>query len=582
MEGVNTTNSRGVPRPDRILELWRPNQSRPPSARKLRVESAAAALFLVAATALVLLASSSRTMDAGVLVVMVLTYGFASRVRLYLGAGYAMPNQFVLVPMLYLLPADSVPLIVAGTLAGTAVLDTLLGRAHPERILTAVADAWHVLGGALVFVLAGEPAPELSSWAVLGGALAAQCAVDLVAATAREWAGRGIAPGDVARVILSVYRVDLCLTPIGLAVAIAADGHPYAVLLGVPLLALLAALALDRRTRIQEAVRRGDQLAEQNARLDRTIRRIGESFASKLDRIALINLVLRTAGEALEAHYGRATFGSSAVEWAADSEREPPEIALAAAEHSARRDGRLRVADDGHYAAMAHPITAEEHARAARDMLVIARRDRPFTAAEEGLFGYLAQQAAVAIENVALHDLLQRQATVDELTGLANHRRFRDALDFEFKRMRRTHRPLALVLFDIDDFKAVNDTYGHPQGDRVLQAVAKVLRDACRQTDEPARYGGEELALILPETDLDGGYQVAEAIRQGVEALEVPLDDGGRLQITTSAGVSALDRFTVDPAALIQASDAALYEAKRAGKNRTARGKPPPSLSVPA
>jgi diguanylate cyclase (GGDEF)-like protein len=108
----------------------------------------------------------------------------------------------------------------------------------------------------------------------------------------------------------------------------------------------------------------------------------------------------------------------------------------------------------------------------------------------------------------------------------------------------------------------------------VLQAVAKVLRDACRSTDVPARYGGEELALILPETDLDGGYTIAEAIRRGVEALEVPLDEGHTLRLTISAGVSGLDRFTLDPAALIQASDTALYDAKRAGKNRTVRGKP--------
>jgi diguanylate cyclase (GGDEF)-like protein len=553
------------------LEFWRPYQSRRLTPRELRVEGAAAVLFLAAATVLPIVASSGRSLDVGLTLVIALTYAFASRVRLYLGAGYAMPNQFVLVPMLYLLPPDAVPLVVAGTLAATALLDTLLGRAHPERILTAIADAWHVLGGALVFVLAGEPDPELSSWAVLGGALVAQCAFDLVAATAREWLGRGIAPGDVARVILSVYRVDLCLTPIGLAVAIAAADAPYAVLLGVPLLALLAALAVDRRTRIEEAVRRGDLLAEQNARLDRTIRRIGESFASKPDRTALVDLVLRTAGEALEAQHGRATFGEGSIEWQADGALEPPRIALAAAEHHAARDGHLCIADDGIYAAMAHPVQPTEQDGG---MLCIARRDRPFTAAEQGLFGYLAQQAAVAIENVALHDLLQRQATVDELTGLANHRRFRDALDFEFKRMRRTHRPLALVLFDIDNFKSVNDTYGHPQGDQVLQLVAKVMRDACRSTDHPARYGGEELALILPETDLEGGFTIAEAIRRGVEALEVPLENEQTLRLTISAGVSALDRFTVDPAALIQASDTALYEAKRAGKNRTMRGKP--------
>ncbi len=571
MEGSNSTPDRAGPRAERLLEFWRPYQSRRLTPRELRVEGAAAAGFIAVAVALPLLMDSRRPLNLGLAVVLCLTYAFASRVRLYFGSGYAMPNEFVLVPMLYLLPVDALPALLALTLAGTSVIDSLLRRAHPERILTAVADAWHVVGAALVFLAAGEPGPRLSSWWVLALALAAQFAVDLVAATAREWLGRGISPGDVLRVLLSVYRVDVALVPVGFAVAIAAGPHPYAVLLGTPLLALLAALAIDRRTRIEQAVRRGDQLAEQAARLDRTLRRIGESFASKPDRTALVNLVLRTAGEALEAHHGRVTLAGETIEWQSEPALEPPRIALAAAEHHAGRDGRLRIADDGLYAAMAHPVQPDQQDAGT---LCIARRDRPFTPAEQGLFGYLAQQAAVAIENVALHDQLQRQATVDELTALANHRRFRDALSFEFTRMRRTHRPLALVLFDLDNFKAVNDTYGHPQGDRVLQAVAKVLRDACRSTDVPARYGGEELALILPETDLDGGFTIAEAIRRGVEALAVPLEDGGVLQLTISAGVSALDRFTVDPAALIQASDTALYEAKRAGKNRTVRGKP--------
>ena len=553
------------------MEFWRPYQSRRLSRRELWVHGVAAGGFAVAAVALAVFGTSGRSMNVGLAAVMVLTYAFASRVRLYLGMGYVMPNELVLVPMLYLLPTDAVPLLVAGTLAGACLLDTLLGRAHLERVITAVADTWHVVGAALVFLAAGEPGPQLSSWWVLALALAAQFAIDFVAATTREWLGRRIPPGDVLRIFLDVYRVDVALAPVGFAVAIAAGPHPYAVLLGAPLLALMAVLATDRRTRIEEAVRRGDQLAEQNARLDRTIRRIGESFASKPDRTALVDLVLRTAGEALEAQHGRATFGEGTIEWQAEEALEPPRIALAAAEHHAARDGRLRIADDGVYAAMAHPVQPSEEDGG---MLCIARRDRPFTAAEQGLFGYLAQQAAVAIENVALHDLLQRQATVDELTSLANHRRFRDVLDFEFKRMRRTHRPLALVLFDIDNFKSVNDTYGHPQGDRVLQLVAKVMRDACRSTDHPARYGGEELALVLPETDLEGGFTIAEAIRRGVEALEIPLEDGKSLRLTISAGVSALDRFTVDPAALIQASDTALYEAKRAGKNRTMRGKP--------
>ena len=156
MEGPTSSYSRGGPRADRLLEFWRPYQSRRLSRREIWVQGVAAAAFVVAATALAVIGTSERSMNVGLAAVMVLTYAFASRVRLYLGMGYAMPNQFVLVPMLYLLPADGVPLLVAGTLAGTSVIDSLLGRAHPERILTAVADAWHVLGGALRYVLRGR------------------------------------------------------------------------------------------------------------------------------------------------------------------------------------------------------------------------------------------------------------------------------------------------------------------------------------------------------------------------------------------------------------------------------------------
>jgi diguanylate cyclase (GGDEF)-like protein len=541
------------------------------------VEAVAAAGFVVVAAVLPLVLSSSRSFDPLLALALTLTYALASRVRLYLGAGYAMPNQFALVPMFYLLPVSSLPALTACALVALTGLDCALGRTHPERLLSALADDWYVVGGVLVFAFALEPMPSLSSLWVLAVALAAQCATDLTAATAREWFGRRIPPSEQMRVILSVYRVDLSLTPVGLAVAIAAEHHAYAFLLGVPLLALLAALALDRSKRIEEAVARGEELAEQHARLDRTIRRIGESFASKLDRIALVNLVLRTAGEALEADHGRATTSSGVLEWAADGEGSEAPASLEAAETAARHDGRLQTIQTDGYAAIAMPVTGEELAGIDVDVLSVGRRGRRFTPQEQALFGYLAQQAAVAVENVALHDQLQRQATVDELTGLANHRRFREALENEFKRMRRSHRPLALVLFDIDDFKAINDTHGHPHGDKVLRAVSAVLHDACRSTDEPARYGGEELALVLPETDLEGGFTIAEAIRRGVEALEVPLADGTPVRVTISAGVSALDAATRDPEDLVQASDIALYEAKRAGKNRTVR-----NVSTPA
>jgi diguanylate cyclase (GGDEF)-like protein len=138
--------------------------------------------------------------------------------------------------------------------------------------------------------------------------------------------------------------------------------------------------------------------------------------------------------------------------------------------------------------------------------------------------------------------------------------------------MRRFRRSLALVMVDFDRFKSVNDTYGHQQGDEVLRYVAAAIRDAIRVTDTPARYGGEEMAVILPDTDLDGAFEVAEKIRRAVERLRVPGPGEEVLRVTVSAGVAAVAAQPADPATLIAIADAALYDAKRNGRNRSVRG----------
>jgi diguanylate cyclase (GGDEF)-like protein len=130
-------------------------------------------------------------------------------------------------------------------------------------------------------------------------------------------------------------------------------------------------------------------------------------------------------------------------------------------------------------------------------------------------------------------------------------------------------------MLDLDDLKQINDTFGHPQGDVVLVEVGRVLRDLSRDIDEPARYGGEELAVILPQTDLHGAGLLAERMRAAIAALKIKRTDGqGTLSITASFGVASLPACASDRESLIAEADAALYRAKRAGKNRVVRGEP--------
>lgn len=156
----------------------------------------------------------------------------------------------------------------------------------------------------------------------------------------------------------------------------------------------------------------------------------------------------------------------------------------------------------------------------------------------------------------------------DPLTGLANRRTLEQTLEREVARAARFGAPLAVVLFDLDHFKRVNDTYGHRVGDAVLTAASGVLAADVRTIDLAGRYGGEELMLVLPETDLEGARVVAERVRASIEALEVLAGDS-RVAVTVSAGCAVLSLPRVgDVDTLVRAADDALYRAKSAGRNR--------------
>ena len=204
-------------------------------------------------------------------------------------------------------------------------------------------------------------------------------------------------------------------------------------------------------------------------------------------------------------------------------------------------------------------------------MVAIARSGGAFRPDERELVEYLAAQAATSIENVALHERAEEQAVTDALTGLANRRHFEDRLTQEVERARRSHAPCGLLMLDIDDFKQVNDRYGHIAGDAVLREVADVLRETAREIDLAARYGGEELALILPGADLDGAGQVGERVRTAIAGRDLPVrgPGGTPLRVTVSIGAAALGHGPEEARALVAAADEALYRAKRSGKNRT-------------
>jgi diguanylate cyclase (GGDEF)-like protein len=344
-----------------------------------------------------------------------------------------------------------------------------------------------------------------------------------------------------------------------------------------------------------------DEVERKRSELEDTIRRVGDAFATGLDREGMVNLAVRTAVEACEAEGGRAIpidarrmraaqvgrIGSKlerAMEvaertaFAVDPEAGPDWLAALEGGPDEAEHRPVRAEVDGVHA-LAAPLIARLGRGGALEqvgVISIARGGNGFDDTEYELFTYLTGQAAVSIENVDLHEIVQMQAVTDELTGLYNQRHFHDTLDGEIERSRRFGTDVGLAMFDLDDFKQVNDTFGHQQGNVVLREIGRVLRSLSRDIDEPARYGGEEMAVILPGTDLNGAQLLAERMRSAIERLEIKRVDGAAepLKITASFGVASLPVCATDKEGLISEADAALYRAKRAGKNRVERGEP--------
>ena len=176
----------------------------------------------------------------------------------------------------------------------------------------------------------------------------------------------------------------------------------------------------------------------------------------------------------------------------------------------------------------------------------------------------------MAVENVLLHRHAERLSLTDPLTGLWNYRFMQTSLRREAERSRRYQRPSALLAIDLDRFKDVNDTYGHPVGDQVLIELARRITAQIREVDLAFRHGGEEFMVLLPETDASGASAVAERLGRAVNAKKFKVNDasGGReLRITVSIGVAVLGEHAETATGILAAADEALYAAKAAGRD---------------
>jgi HD-GYP domain-containing protein (c-di-GMP phosphodiesterase class II) len=243
-----------APAVEELRESWDRAYPEPLRGRELTVEAATAAALLAVAVTTAVLVPAGRGFDAPLALTLVATYALLARVRFPIGYGFTIPTQVVLVPMLFLVPLGSVPLLVAAGMVLGSLPEYVRRERHPNRVLATVADAWHSVGPVAVLAAAGTTAPELGAWPVLLAALAAQMVADNGVATLRDWAGLGVSPKLQRALFGWVTLVDVLLSPVGLLAAMAAVVEPYAVLLVLPLAALLFVFSLERGARVRQAI----------------------------------------------------------------------------------------------------------------------------------------------------------------------------------------------------------------------------------------------------------------------------------------------------------------------------------------
>ena len=195
-----------------------------------------------------------------------------------------------------------------------------------------------------------------------------------------------------------------------------------------------------------------------------------------------------------------------------------------------------------------------------------------FNVGDLGFILNLSELIAMSISNAVLYEQTKKLAVTDGLTGISNRPNMEQSLLSEFGRSMRYNSPLSVVLLDVDHFKDVNDSYGHQKGDEILVTFASILKKFCRANDIAARYGGEEFLMILPQSNAQGAFKIAERVREEIMKMSF-VGNGSKFSVTTSCGVAELNRdYMKNTDQLINVADNAMYEAKNSGRNKTIIG----------
>jgi two-component system, cell cycle response regulator len=335
-------------------------------------------------------------------------------------------------------------------------------------------------------------------------------------------------------------------------------------------------LALANRTLLRDLQQAQEELALTRARELTQIRRIGETLSGPLTTQELVSGLLDLIWESLPLSLLGIRLEGLETGEATSASRVTANLPTAVQgrfDHWLMGELQQEISGgQGHPGAEPPPsppcpvVLQEKLAAGNIRGMVAGGRDVPFTPEEAELFRIFALQGEAALRNVLLFEEVKSLAVRDGLTGLYNYRHFREVLDHQIEVSRRYGWPLSLLFVDIDDFKVVNDTWGHPEGDLVLKALTHFLQTHVRHADVISRYGGEEFVVLLPQTSYQQAYRLAERLRAEMAATPIALSHG-EILITVSIGVASL-HSEMNGEELLKAADAGLYRAKQTGKNR--------------